>query len=350
VTEKPNEQRRLPSGVTSRDLARLAGVSQATVSRVLNNSVNVSAPLRKRVMSALEQTGYRPNALAQAMKTGRTGTIGVVISRITNPFYPELLDTIGRQLAAADHRMVLWETTSPGGEASAVDAIHQSIIDGVIFTTALPGSRAVGEALRRDAPMVLVNRTLPEAQCDQVSSDNRGGAAKVSAFFSRAGHEHVGLIGGPTGASTADERREGFREGLGRSSQLSEAKGDFSHDLARNAALELLGAPSPPTAIFGVNDLTAFGVLDAAKRLGIQVPSDLWVVGFDDISMASWESFDLTTVRQPSSEMARWAVTRVLARAGGLADEPEHHRLPCELVVRGSTSSIAPDDVGQSRV
>lgn len=140
----------------------LAGVSQATVSRVLNDSANVTPRLRGRVLRALDQTGYRPNALAQAMKTGRTGTIGVVIAGIANPFYPELLGTIGRQLAAAGHRMILWETEC-AGEQSAIEAIQQGLVDGVMFTTVMPGAAAVAEASRRGAPMVLSTGRCPES-------------------------------------------------------------------------------------------------------------------------------------------------------------------------------------------
>lgn len=326
--------------VTSRDLARLAGVSQATVSRVLNGTTRVSPDLRDRVLWALEQTGYRPNALAQAMKTGRTGTVGVVIARITNPFYPELLEVIGHELAAAGHRMILWET-SAAGEESAVEAIQQGLVDGVLFTTALPGSDAVEAALRRQAPMVLVNRTLPDADCDQVSSDNLAGGALVGRYLRQGGHDRIGFIGGPPSASTARERREGLRRGLAESSGgldgLVEVEGDFSHDTGWARARELLTSDRPPTAIFGANDTTAFGVLNAAASLGLSAPDDLWVVGYDDVAMAAWERIDLTTIRQPNDEIARHAVQWLLERIAGDSQPARRHRFPCSLSVRGST-------------
>lgn len=331
--------------VTSRDLARLAGVSQATVSRVLNGTTRVSPDLRDRVIWALEQTGYRPNALAQAMKTGRTGTVGVVIARITNPFYPELLEVIGHELAAADHRMILWET-SAAGEESAVEAIQQGLVDGVLFTTALPGSHAVEAALRRRAPMVLVNRTLPDADCDQISSDNLAGGALVGRYLRAGGHDRVGFVGGPATASTARERREGFRRSLavtrGGLDGLVEVEGDFSHDTGWSRAHEMLTSERPPTAVFGANDTTAFGVLDAAASLGLFVPDDLWVVGYDDVAMAAWERIDLTTIRQPNDEIARHAVQWLLERIAGDAQSARRHRFPCSLSIRGSTGHAPP--------
>lgn len=324
--------------VTSRDVARLAGVSQATVSRVLNDTVNVSRPLRARVLRALDQTGYRPNAAAKAMKTGRTGTIGVVIARITNPFYPELLDTIGRELAAADHRMILWETEF-AGEESAIDAIRRRLVDGVLFTTAMPGQPAVAEALRRDAPTVLVNRTLAGSPCDQVSSDNEGGAALIGRHLVTAGHRQIGFIGGTPGASTAEERDRGLRRALterGQDAQIQVVEGDFSHRAGSIGLAQLLDGDRPPTAVVGVNDVTAIGVLDEAVTRGLAVGNDLAVAGFDDIAMASWASFDLTTVRQPSAEMAQFAVQRLLSRVGGEQGEFVHKRFHCELVKRST--------------
>lgn len=341
VTDRPDRPDRAQGerSITSRDVARLAGVSQATVSRVINDSTNVTPALRERVHWALEQTGYRPNAMAQAMKTGRTGTIGVVIARITNPFYPELLNAIGRRLAASDHRMILWETEF-AGEDSAIEAIRQGLVDGVLFTTAMPGQPAVTEAIRREAPMVLVNRTIADLPCDQLSSDNVDGSAQATRYLLEAGHERLGFIAGTPRASTAEERMEGVRRVMaahGEPEDLRIVPGDFSHRAGRNGLERLLDSDHPPTAILSVNDVTAIGVLDAARARGLDVPGQMAVIGFDDIEMASWSSFDLTTVRQPTAEMADTAVQLLLTRVGGERGEAEHRRFPCELVARSTT-------------
>jgi LacI family transcriptional regulator len=330
-------------GVTSHDVARLAGVSQATVSRVLTGNAAVAPERRERVLWALEQTGYRRNALAAAMKTGRTGTIAVVISDIRNPFYPELLATLGVELAAAGHRMILWETGSSGEEHAAA-AIREGLVDGLLFTTAMPGSPALQEATTCGLPAVLVNRTIPTAPCDQVSSDNLQAAASAARYLLAAGHDRLALLKGTAGASTSEERTRGFRSVIDPSdARCLELDGDFSHDTARRLALELLRGPQPPTAIFCVNDLSAFGVLDAARACGVAVPRDLWVVGFDDIPMAGWEAFDLTSIRQPIDEMARTAADLLLDRLAGETAPPRHRVLTCDVVVRGSTAHRALD-------
>lgn len=324
--------------VTSHDVARAAGVSQATVSRVLAGSDRVTRATTDRVRAAMLEVGYAPNIAARTMKTGRTATIGVVVADITNPFYPELLDALSGALAAAGQRMILWN--EPGtGEASAVDAIRGQLVDGVVFTTATRKSAALRAALVRDWPVVLVNRGVPRLACDQVTSDNVGGGRAVAAFLADAGHRRIGLITGPDLPSTAVDRKRGFLAGL-RAAGVSEpvvAAGDFTHATAWRAAHELLTRKRPPTAIFGVNDLTAFGARDAARSLG----RDVAIVGYDDVAMAAWEAYDLTTVRQPTGDMAAVAVELLLDRIADPARPPVRRRFPIELIIRGSTRCSA---------
>lgn len=326
--------------VTSRDVARVAGVSQATVSRVLHGSERVGDATRQRVLDALESTGYVPNAAARAMRTQRTGSIGVVVSRITNPFYPELLHALGARLREADLHMVLWDAGS-AGEQSAVDAIRQRVVDGVVFTTAVPDSPALVEALERDAPIVLVNRTVEGLAADQITSDNIDGGQRVAEYFIANGRRRPALLLGPSGVSTSDEREVGFRRGL-RNAGIDlppdrVVAGDFSHEHG-HAGLRALLRPEPPDALFCVNDLIAFGASDAARSAAVRIPDDLWLVGYDDIAMSSWPAYSLTTVRQPLAAMADLAVTWLLERI----DDPDRsvrtHRFPAELIVRSSTA------------
>jgi len=324
--------------VTSRDVAAAAGVSQATVSRVLAGGARVTDATATRVRAAMSAVGYTPNLAARTMKTGRSGTIGVVVADITNPFYPEMLDALGVALAAAGQRMILWTESGPG-ESSAAEAIRGRLVDGVVFTTATRRSSTVRAALDRDLPVVLVNRGLPRVRCDQVTSDNVGGGAAVAEFLVAHGHRRIGLITGPPHPSTAVDRERGFRRALqaaGVGAPLVRA-GDFSHATAWRAARELLTEAHPPTAIFGVNDLTAFGALDAARSLRRRVPTDVSIVGYDDVAMAAWESFDLTTVRQPTGEMAALAVDLLLGRIADPARSPVRRRFRTDLIVRGST-------------
>lgn len=331
---------------TSRDVAREAGVSQSTVSRVLSNHPSVKPETRKRVLAILRKTAYAPNGLARALITRRTDTVGVVVEDITNPFYPQVVEILSAELAAAGKRMMLWNSRA-AGEPAAIDAIRQGYVDGLIFTTATPLSAVLLEAVRQGFPIVLANRYVEGVDCDWVSTDNVKGGQLVADYFVSCGHDRVAFISGPEYASTAVERERGFvgrlRElGLNLQPAFLE-RGDFSHGRSREAMLRLLALPRRPSAVFCANDLTAFGALDAAQAADVRVPEDLWVVGFDDVSMASWETYDLTTVRQPMPEMIRQVVQLLLDRLNEAAKAPRHIRLGGEeLVIRGSTANTSP--------
>jgi LacI family transcriptional regulator len=335
--------------VTSVDVARAAGVSQATVSRVLSGSPKVAPATRQRVLAALAETGYTPNLVARAMKTRRTGTIGVVVATITNPFYPHLIEALATALGEANYRMILW-TTEGAGETSALQAIRQGVVDGLVFTTVTPESRPLVEALALGEPVVLVNRGVERVGCDQVRTDNVGGAVAMAAYLLRGGHRRIGLISGLASASTAVEREAGFRKGLAEhGAPMDETlfrRTDFSHEQGKAAMRELLSATSPPTAVFCVNDLTAFGAIDGARSLGLAVPEDVEVAGFDDIDMASWEGYDLTTVRQPIDEMAHSAIELLHARIRQPDRAPQQVTFPSNVVVRGSTAHRAFEAAG----
>lgn len=330
--------------VTSDDVARVAGVSQATVSRVLHGSPRVTAATREKVLRAMAATGYQPNLLARAMRTRRTGTIGVVVARITNPFYPEALDALGECLAAAGQRMVLWDSDR-AGEDAALEAVRQGMVDGVLFTTATAESRTLAEALARKAPVVLFNRGIPGAGCDQVTSENEYGAGAAARHLVELGHTWIGLIDGPPLASTARDRADGFRRTLAKLGVPVDERlrrdGDFSHDGGRQAIRELLALPRPPTAVFCVNDLSAFGAVDGARELGVDVPGGLSVVGYDDVAMAAWQSYRLTTVSQPLSRMAARAVEFLLDRIAAPELPVRVERLAGELVRRATTGPVS---------
>jgi LacI family transcriptional regulator len=330
---------------TSRDIARLAGVSQATVSRVLRGSENVSPATRARVQSVLDATGYQPDAAATAMRTRRTGTVGVVVERITNPFYPELLTALGAELERRGLRMILWDSARGPGERAAVEAIEQRRVDGIIFTTATGESTALQKAVERGSPLVLVNRVVEGVAADQVDSENGPTSETIARYFADGGHQRFGLVTGPPAASTARHRTAGFTRGAREAGlQLRDehvVDGRFSHEGGHEALRRILNAgPRPPTAVFCVNDFSALGVLDAARSLGVAVPDDLWVMGYDDIDMASWESYQLTTARQPVPEMVQAAVDLLLERIDSPGRPTVHRCFASDIIVRRSTANI----------
>lgn len=329
--------------VTSRDVASAAGVSQATVSRTLSGGSGVSDQARERVLEAAKRLGYELNYAARAMRTQRSGTIGVVVDRVTNPFYPEIIESLSRTLDEYDLRMILWDSQG-AGESGAIQAIGQKMVDGLIFTTATSTSSAMTTALAEGAPLVLVNRVVEGVRCDQVDTDNATMSARVAHYFAQSGRTRAGLITGSDNASTARDRRKGFLAGA-REHDV-EVPSDFvvdgglSHQGGYDALRRLFEGGAPPTAVFCSNDLSAFGAIDAARSLHLRVPDDLWIVGYDDIDMASWESFDLTTARQPVDDMVKVGVQLLLERIDNPRKPSTHQRFTSEIVVRGSTDHV----------
>jgi LacI family transcriptional regulator, galactose operon repressor len=329
--------------VTSKDVAQAAGVSQATVSRTLSGAGGVSPAARARVLRAAENLGYEINFAARAMRTRRSGTIGVVVDRVTNPFYPEVIESLSRLLDDYDLRMILWDAQG-AGEKGAVEAIGQKMVDGLIFTTATSASKALVTALAAGAPVVLVNRIVDGVRCDQVDTDNFTMSARIAQYFAESGRGHAGLITASDEASTARDRREGFLAGAASHDVDCPpdflVDGAFSHRGGYAALKRMFDRPDPPRAVFCSNDFSAFGAIDAARSMHIRVPEELWIAGYDDVDMASWEAFDLTTVRQPIDDMVRVGVDFLLERIDNPKRQPTHQRFAAELVVRGSTGHV----------
>jgi LacI family transcriptional regulator len=327
--------------MTSHEVARLAGVSQATVSRVLRQDPRVAPETRERVMRVLADTRYEPNAAARAIKTSRSGSIGVVVARLSYQLYPAMLEAIGGQLARLGLRMIVWDSEH-GGDLPASRALRQGIVDGVILCAATRESPFLQDVSSPQAPVVLVNRNVQDYPSDQVSSDNIGGGRRVAQYLRACGRKRIALVGGIPRASTIRDRELGFRQALAADGielppHYYQSSETFSHASGREAAIRLLELGSPPDAIFCVNDVLALGAMDGARALGMRVPEQLWVVGYDDIELASWGAYDLTTVRQPMEQMVACAIDLLRDR---IADPPRplaQRCFPNELVIRSST-------------
>lgn len=327
--------------VTSRDVAQLAGVSQATVSRVMSSPAKLSPATKAKVEAAMETLGYVPHAGAQAMKTQRTNTVGVVVADLTNPFYSEVLDELSRELDTAGFRVVIWNTGG-GSRHNALQAIRERAVDGVIFTTATEDSVELQAAVERNSPIVLINRVVEGLDCDQVTSSNFSGGAAVADYLLSHGRSPVAFIGGPEKASTSRDRGLGFLRRMAESGNpvpgTLQFHGEFSHDLSAEIMSRLLLLPERPQAVFCGNDYMAFGAIDALRASRLATPEDCWVIGYDDVEMASWESFSLTTVRQPSREMARAGVQLLSDRIHSPGLPSRRVNFPYQLVVRDSTN------------
>lgn len=331
---------------TSKDIARAANVSQATVSRVLTGHPTVQIETRKRVLAIVRAMNYRPNAMARAMRTSRNGNIGVVVSRLSNPIYPEILQILGTCLRMSGLRMMVWNTDADDIDAAAA-AVRESLVDGVIMTTATASSQPLYEAVMLNAPVVLIHRVMEGWPCDQVTSDNAGGGRDVADYLVRGRRQRIGLIAGPTHASTIRDRLNGFRSRLKELGQplnpaLCIESRVFSHKAGMEAADHLLDLAEPPDALFCVNDVLALGARDSARVRGVDVPNKLWLVGYDDIEMSAWPAFELTTVRQPLDLMVQRAVELLRARIDGEKNAHQTIRFPNDLAIRGSTGGYRP--------
>jgi LacI family transcriptional regulator len=328
--------------VTSRDVARLAGVSQATVSRVLSRPDQVATATQLKVNAAMQELGYVPHAGAQAMKTNRTNTIGVVVSDLLNPFYYELLDELTRQLASAGQRVLLWNAGHDYHD-NATQALRERAVDGVVFTSVTTGSVEFEEAFRGEFPIVLLNRVVEEFEGDIVISDNNAGGAMVADYLVANGKTDVAVITGTDAATTARLRERSFRA---RMTELGHPipehrriNAKFDHDLAQLKCVRLLEQSRPPQAIFCCNDTMAFGALDALTAKGFAA-ADCWVVGYDDVEMAAWPRLGLTTVRQPARLMAQEGVAMLLKRIDDPSISAQSTVFRPELFVRASTENV----------
>ncbi|MEV1131918.1 LacI family DNA-binding transcriptional regulator [Agromyces sp. NPDC049794] len=302
--------------VTSHDVARLAGVSQPTVSRALRGMSGASPETIARVRAAAEALGYVPSEAGRTLSTRRTRCIGIVAGDLTNPFYPELIEPMRAELENQGYRALL----IPDADESPVEIerLSDGTLDGVLLTTSTVHSQIPRELAKRGIPFVLVNRTVDGAECDTCAFDNASGAVAASRLLLDRGHRVVGMIGGPSDTSTGRDRAQAFLDEMSANGAWVDPmlvhRGPFSFMTGYRAALELMSHPEPPTAVFCGNDVIALGASDAILTARRDRGRGMEVVGFDDIAMSSWDVFRITTVHGDLGLMARESVKLVLRR------------------------------------
>jgi LacI family transcriptional regulator len=326
---------------TIEDVAARSGVSTATVSRVLSGSVPAREETRERVLAAARELDYRPSGVARALKRQETRTLGLVVTDITNPFYPQLV----RAIEAAAHERGYAIVLANGGDDAARELAHLDLlierrVDGIVIVSSRMTRRHAERLQATAVPVVLVNDTVAGSGLPTVSTAHRRGARMATEHLISLGHRQIGHVGAPDDQAAAGLRRQGVRDAM-RAAGLGEplvAIGDGGVSGGAQATEALV--ESGVTGIVAYNDLTAIGALRALRRAGIGVPAGLSVVGFDDIDLAAWTDPPLTTVRQPTDTLGLWAVEHLadlLAGAdGGGPSRPV--LLDPELVVRGSTA------------
>ncbi len=341
---KPAE---IAAPATIRDVARLAGVSVATVSNVLNSTRTVAAETRDRVRRAVEALGYAPHAAARSMRGRSSGLLGLILADITNPFFTALVHAVERAANARGYAVLLCNSDEDlAREEQHLELLRTQRVDGIILAaTGHPSASRAAMLARLRAPVVLVDREFPEFGLDTVVLDNRRAALEATRHIVSFGHRRIAMIGGPGGVSTGAQRLAGYREALHEAQipydDALVCDAGFREEPAYEAACELLAAPARPTAIFAANNLIAMGVMRAIADARLDCPREVSVVSIDDFAWANAFRPRLTTVAQPVAAMGDAAVRLVLARIGGIVTGAHTEVMAPVLMVRDSCCAPA---------
>lgn len=328
---------------TCNDVARLAGVSNATVSNVLNRygAVSVSSRTRERVLKVASQLGYQRNRIAASLVRGQTQTIGVVIGSMQGSFHTTILQGIEKRCAAHGYRVMLLFANDPQPGIAQVRGLLEDCVAGLIVV----GNFALSDisnwseaASRQQTPLVLVDKPLAEKKTDYVCSDDYQGGLIATEHLLRLGHRHIAHFAGDLSVPTGVNRRDGYLAALQQAgltpNEALMIGGEFYSEAFREAVMTLLNSPRPPTAVFAASDFHAAVALQVALERGLRVPGDLAVVGYGDTETG--RSMALSTVSQDAEQMGAVAVERLLARLSNPALAPENLIVPTRLVVRRS--------------
>jgi LacI family repressor for deo operon, udp, cdd, tsx, nupC, and nupG len=326
-----------------KDVAQLAGVSTATVSRALMNPEKVSPTTRKRVEDAVLESGYSPNSLARNLRRNESKTIVTIVPDICDPYFAEIIR--GIEDAAVEHGYLVLLGDSgqqQRRENSFVNLVFTKQADGMLLLgTDLPFDVSKSEQ-KNLPPMVMACEYAPELELPTVHIDNLTSAFEVVNYLGQMGHKKIAEISGPETAALCHFRHQGYLQALRRANVTMNPSyqifGDFSFEAGAKALRQLYNLPIPPTAIFCHNDMMAIGAIQEAKRLGWRVPQDLSVVGFDDIKFAQYCDPPLTTVAQPKYEIGRQAMLMMLEVLRGNDVRAGSRLLETELVIRESVA------------
>jgi DNA-binding LacI/PurR family transcriptional regulator len=326
-------------GVTSSQVAEHAGVSQSAVSRTFTPGASISPKTRQKVLASAKQLGYRPNAIARSLITNRSRIIAVVMAYLENLFYPDVLEELGRALAAENYHLLLFTGFKDRDSDPVFDQLMQYRVDGIILASTSLSSELSEECATAGIPVVLFNRTTERDAVSSVTTRNKEGGKRIADFLVAGGHKSFAYIAGLENSSTNRDRQQGFVEGLathGFTDVLVET-GNYSRTEAEAAARKIFSRPDRPDALFVANDHMAVAVMDVARHeFGLRIPEDLSIVGYDDVGPARWTSYGITSMSQPLKRMVESTVDILMDQIASGDIEAEHRILNGELVVRTS--------------
>jgi LacI family transcriptional regulator len=366
----------LSDKLTIRDIAQLAGVSTATVSRVLNNKPDVDPTTREHVMQVVQEHGFVPSVTASSLAGGRSPLLGVLVPSLTWPLMPQIMQSVADVIEQTSYELVLYSISHRTDRSGLIDRILATrLIDGLlaVYPDGLAGAESTApinressthlrEIYERGFPVVVLDDQSLPGPVPWVGPDNRVGAYEAVRHLIRHGHRRIAYVQGPLQYQCSHDRYAGYQQALAEAHIAIDpaliVQGDFSTASGRTATAQLLALAERPTAVFAANDQMAYGVLSASEAQGLRIPDDLAIIGFDDIALSAHTRPALTTVRQPFAEMGRSATEMLLALVsaprlfgGGLYSErgqpvgaradfalrmPTRVQWPTELVVRAS--------------
>ena len=322
-----------------KDVAERAGVSVATVSRVLNGHSPV-AETRERVLAAVRDLGYRPNNVARALRTARTGALGLIISDLTNPFFTELADAVEDEARSLGYSLVIGNAgESPEQQDDYIRTLLDRRIDGLLVSSAGTGSAMLREVVASGTPLVLLDRSVPGIDAPCVRADGRAALTELAAHLAALGRRRPAIIVAPAGTPTGDERLALFRaaladHGIALPDERVGATPDLQHTGGRQVMSAFLDLAEPPDAVLATDNLMALGAMDELRARGLRVPDDVALVVYDDVPWFTHTDPPLTAIAQPTRELGRAAVHALLAR---IERRPvESVLLPARLVARRS--------------
>jgi DNA-binding LacI/PurR family transcriptional regulator len=328
------------AAVTSLDVARLAQVSQSAVSRAFTPGASVSDATRAKVEDAARKLGYRPNAIARSLITRRSRMIGVVMSYLDNQFYPVVLEKMSQRLQRDGYHVLLFIADTREADV-VLGEILQYQVDGLVLASTALSSALALRCADAGIPVVLFNRTIRGSEStSSVTTDNYAGGRLVAQHLVDTGHQRIAYIAGMEDSSTNLDREHGFRDGLTECGRRCHARavGNYDFELAKTAARELFSgnALERPDAVFVANDHMAIAVMDTLRNeLGLQIPDDVSVIGFDNVRQAAWGSYQLTSVEQNADAMIEATAQLLLKQIDGTV-ESRSVVLPVCMVVRSS--------------
>lgn len=327
--------------VTMADVARSAGVSLMTVSRVINDKDGVSATTRERVQDQIELLGYRPSSIARGLATRRTGTLGLVVPDVANPFFADVARGVEHVAYAEGYNVFLCNTEEdPERELAVLDSLEEKRIDGLVLCSSRLGDDELRGVLDRHPTVVLVNRQLAVEGLHSVLLADEAGGRLAARLLLDAGHRELGFLAGPAISHSGRERAKGHRAALSEAGLVHDARNvrHCAPDVkgGQEAARELLTTCPGITALLCYNDLVAVGALQACAELALRVPSDVAVVGYDDVPLAALVTPALTTCRVPRYRLGTESVRLLLGQINGCSGGCDEIELQPDLVLRAS--------------